>query len=125
MQQVRSQASLLDAASRLARAEQEADLAALEDLLASDYLGHDPAGRPQDRAGQIRAFTSGSVRVARLRQSQLTARLIGDVGLVSGVNALEGEEMSIRFDFRIRFLDVYAWREERWQLIASQSTYLP
>ncbi|HEY7505156.1 MAG TPA: nuclear transport factor 2 family protein [Gemmatimonadales bacterium] len=122
---MRSEASLLDAASRLARAEQEADLAALEDLVAPDYLGHDPAGRPQDRAGLIRALTNGSVKVAQLRQSQLTARVIGDVGLVSGVNALEGEELSLRFDLRLRFLDVYAWREERWQLIASQSTYLP
>jgi hypothetical protein len=125
MLQLRSEASLLDAASRLARAEQEADLAALQELLASDYQGHDPAGRPQDRAGLIRALTSGSVKVAQLRQSQLTARVIGDVGLVSGVNALLGEEASIRFDFRIRFLDAYAWRDERWQLIASQSTYLP
>jgi Domain of unknown function (DUF4440) len=125
MQNVRSEASLLDAASRLARAEQEADLAALENVLASDYLGHDPAGRPQDRAGLIRALTSGNVRVTQLRQSQFTARVIGEIGLVTGVNALEGVELSIRFDFRLRFLDVYAWRDERWQLIASQSTYLP
>jgi ketosteroid isomerase-like protein len=122
---VRSEASLLDTARRLARAEQEADQAALEDLLASDYLGHDPAGRPQDRAGLIRALTGGSVRVTQLRQSRLAARVVGDVGLVTGVNALEGEELSIRFDFRLRFLDVYAWRDERWQLTASQSTHLP
>jgi ketosteroid isomerase-like protein len=125
LQDVRSEASLLDAAGRLARVQQEVDLAALEDLLAPDYLGHDPAGRPQDRAGLIRALTSGNVHVAQLRQSQLEARVIGDVGLVTGVNALTGEESSLRFDFRLRFLDVYAWRDQRWQLVASQSTYLP
>ena len=107
---VRSEASLLDTARRLARAEQEADLAALEDLVASDYLGHDPAGRPQDRAGLVRALTDGSVHVTQLRQSQLAGRVIGDIGLVTGVNALQGEEFSNRFDFRLRFLDVYAWR---------------
>jgi ketosteroid isomerase-like protein len=121
----RSEASLLEAARRLALAEQHGDRAALEDLLASDYQGHDPAGRPQDRAGVIGAFTDGSVRVTRQRQGQLSARVIGDVGLVAGVNALEGEERSARFDFRLRFLEVYAWRDERWQLIASQTTYLP
>ena len=121
----RSEASLLEAARRLALAEQQGDQAALEDLLAADFQGHDPAGRPQDRAGVIRAYTDGNVRVTLLRQGPLSARVIGEVGLVVGVNALEGEEGSARFDLRLRFLAVYAWRDERWQLIASQTTYLP
>ena len=51
--------------------------------------------------------------------------MIGELGLVMGVNTLEGTEGSYRFDMRLRFLDVYAWRDERWQLIASQTTHLP
>ena len=119
---LRSEASLLDAAAHLAQAEREGDLPALVRLLASDYLGHDPAGRPQDRAGFLQVYADGGVRVAQLTQDRLTARVIGELGLVMGVNTLEGTEGSYRFDMRLRFLDVYAWRDERWQLIASQTT---
>jgi Domain of unknown function (DUF4440) len=122
---MRSEASLLEASTRLAQAEREGDLAALEHLLAADYVGYDPSGRTQDRAGVMRAYADGGVRIAQLRQGQLTARVIGELGLVMGVNTLAGAERSYRFDLRIRFLDVYAWRDERWQLIASQATYLP
>jgi hypothetical protein len=60
-----------------------------------------------------------------LRQDQLTARILGELGLVTGVKTLEGADAGIRIDLRLRFLDVYAWRDGRWQLVASQTTYLP
>ena len=120
-----SEASLLDAAMRLAQAERERDLPALEQLLAADYQGYDPAGRSQDRGGLLRAYADGGVRLAALTQGQLTARIIGEVGLVTGTSRLEGEEGAYPFHLRLRFLDIYAWRVGRWQLVASQATYLP
>jgi ketosteroid isomerase-like protein len=120
-----SEASLLDAAERLAEAERQGDVRALEDLMASDYAGYDPVGRPQDRAGVLRAYAEGGVRVTTLRQEALRARVIGAIGLVTGVSALQGSQRDEPFKFTLRFLDVYAWRDGRWQLIASQDTRLP
>lgn len=117
--------ALLDAAQRLADAERRGDVGALEQLIAADYTGYDPAGRHQDRAGVLRAYTGGRVRVATLGQSELSARVVGEVGLVSGVSDFQGKQGDEPFDFRLRFLDVYAWRDSRWQLIASQDTRLP
>jgi hypothetical protein len=97
----------------------------LEELVAADYTGYDPAGRPQDRHGVMRAYAEGGVRVTALGQSDLRARVIGDVGLVAGVSAFQGRQGEEPFDFRLRFLDVYAWRDGRWQLVASQDTRLP
>jgi ketosteroid isomerase-like protein len=122
---VSSEASLLDAAQRLAEAERRADLRVLEELMAEDYQGHDPVGRPQDRAGVVQAYAEGGVRVTALGQSDLRVRVIGEVGLVVGVSAYEGRHGAQPFGFRLRFLDVYAWRDGRWQLIASQDTHLP
>ena len=45
-----------------------------------------------------------------------TLQVIADLGLVS---------LAFYLAFRLRFLDVYAWRDSRWQLIASQDTRLP
>jgi ketosteroid isomerase-like protein len=120
-----TEASLLDAAGRLAQAEQQGDVSALEQLLAPDYLGYDPSGRPQDRAGVLRGYAEGGVRVATLRQSELRVRVLGDTGLVAGINALRGQQGPEHFDLQLRFLDVYAWRDSRWQLVASQDTRLP
>lgn len=93
--------------------------------MASDYRGYDPAGRPQDRPGVVRAYAEGGVRVTALGQSEIVVRVIGEVGLVAGVSAFQGRQGEEHFDFRLRFLDVYAWRDGRWQLVASQDTRLP
>jgi ketosteroid isomerase-like protein len=120
-----SEASLLDAARRLAEAERQGDVRGLEELIGADYAGYDPSGRMQDRAGVIRAYSHGGVRVTALGQRELRARVVGDVGLVTGVSALQGRQGEEPFDFTLRFLDVYAWRDGRWQLVASQDTHLP
>lgn len=116
---------LLEVAERLAEAERRADVGVLEEILASDYSGYDPAGRPQDRPSVMRAYASGGVRVTALEQSELRVRIIGEVGLVAGVSEFQGTQGEEHFDFRLRFLDVYAWRDGRWQLVASQDTRLP
>ena len=116
---------LLAAAQRLAEAERHGDVRVLEELIAADYAGHDPAGRHQDRPGVLRAYADGRTRVATLQQSELRARVVGEVGLVTGTSEYQGHQADERFGFRLRFLDVYAWRDARWQLIASQDTLLP
>ena len=117
--------SLLAAAQRLAEAERHGDVRALEELIGPDYSGYDPAGRHQDRAGVLRAYADGGVRLTTLAQSELRARVVGEAGLVTGVSEFQGHQGDERFDFRLRFLDVYAWRDARWQLIGSQDTRLP
>jgi len=118
-------ASLLASAQRLAEAERHGDVRTLELIIAPDYVGYDPAGRHQDRAGVLRAYTDGRVRVSVLGQTDMLARVIGEVGVVTGVSEYQGRQGDERFDFWLRFLDVYAWRDARWQLIASQDTRLP
>jgi ketosteroid isomerase-like protein len=119
-----TEASLLDAAQRLAQAEAKGDIPALEALLASDYQGYDPSGRSQDRAGVLRSYAQGRVKVTSLTQSDLRVRVLGEAGLVAGINLMRGQQGAEHFDLRLRFLDVYAWREGRWQLVASQDTRL-
>jgi ketosteroid isomerase-like protein len=122
---VSSESTLLNAAERLAEAERKGDLLALEQLLAADYHGYDPAGRPQDRAGVLHGYAAGGVRLTNLRQTEVQARVLGDTGLVAGINAIQGQQGNEHFDFRLRFLDVYVWRDGRWQLVMSQDTRLP
>jgi ketosteroid isomerase-like protein len=116
---------LLEAAASLAEAERHGDVQALEQLVAADYIGYDPAGRPQDRTSVARAYADGGVRITSLGQRDLQARVLGEAGVVTGVSTFRGTQGGESFDFTLRFLDVYAWREGRWQLVASQDTRLP
>jgi hypothetical protein len=120
-----SETSLLEAAQRLADAQRQGDVGALQQVIAADYSGHDPAGRVQDRPGVLGAYGDGHVRVTALERSDVSARVIGETGLVTGVSAFQGKQGDGVFDFRVRFLEVYVWREGRWQLVASQDTLLP
>jgi ketosteroid isomerase-like protein len=122
---VSTEASLLEAARRLAEAERRGDVGALEQLVAADYVGYDPAGRSQDRTRLRRAYAEGAVRITALNQRDLQARVFGEAGIVTGVSAFQGKQGEESFDFTLRFLDVYAWRDGRWQLVASQDTRLP
>lgn len=115
----------MEAAQRLAEAERRGDVRVLKELIGADYMGYDPSGRPQDRPGVLRAYAEGGVRVTALVQSDLRVRVVGEVGLVAGVSEFQGRQGAEPFDFRLRLLDVYVWRDGRWQLIASQDTHLP
>ena len=88
-QRVSDQAEvLLAAAQRLAEAERRGDVGALEELIAADYAGYDPAGRQQDRGSVLRSYADGRVRVTTLGQSELRARVVGEAGLVTGTSKL-------------------------------------
>jgi ketosteroid isomerase-like protein len=120
-----SEAALRETAARLIAAEQAGDSSALEIILGADYHGYDPSGRMQDRDTVLGSYRRGHVRFDVLAVSDLTFRILGDVGLVAGVSRLQGHSEGERFDMRLRFLDVYAWRDGRWELVASQDTRLP
>jgi hypothetical protein len=73
----------------------------------------------------LSAYSEGRVRISALRQSELRAKVVGEVGWVAGISALAGWQGEEEFEFRLRFLDVYLQRDGRWQLLASQDTRLP
>jgi ketosteroid isomerase-like protein len=117
--------ALRETAARLIAAEQAGDISTLGIILGPDYRGYDPFGRPQDRDTVLASYRSGHVRFDVLNVSDLALRVLGEIGLVAGVSRLRGHTEGERFDMRLRFLDVYAWRDGRWELVASQDTQLP
>jgi ketosteroid isomerase-like protein len=122
---VAAESALRETAARLITAEQAGDTSILAVILGADYHGYDPSGRPQDRETVLESYRRGNVRFDLLAVSDMVVRILGDVGLVAGVSRLRGHTADERFDLRLRFLDVYAWRDGRWELVASQDTRLP
>jgi hypothetical protein len=117
--------ALQETAARLIAAEQAGDVSTLGVILGADYRGYDPSGRLQDRETVLESYRRKHVSFDLLAVSDLALRVLGDTGLVVGVSRLRGHTEDEHFDLRLRFLDVYAWRDGRWELVASQDTRLP
>ena len=115
---------LLEASERIRHALLNNDVDSLGQLVAEDYCGFDPNGDQHDRAAMLQAYGPGGVRLQRYETSDVSTRIVGDVGLVTGVGALGGRYGEHRFEHQLRFLDVYVRRGSTWLLLVSQVTEL-
>ena len=95
---------------------------ALGELLAEDYCGFDRTGMEHDRDLMIQAYCPGGVQLDTYDASEITTRIIGDVGLIMGVGSISGSYDGQRFEHDLRFLDVYANRSGGWKVVASHVT---
>ena len=97
----------------------EHDAAALERILAPDFVHPVPTGDFLTKAQHI-YYSTKYPPPAGLRQrfEQLNARVYGDVGVVNGIVVTsdgQGREVD-----RTIFTDVFTWRGGRWQAINAQ-----
>jgi ketosteroid isomerase-like protein len=116
---------LLHASAAVRRALLDNDVDALGRLVADDYCGFDPTGCRQDRPMLLEAYGPGGVQLLKYETSDVTTRIVGDVGLVMGLGALKGRYGDHTFEHNLRFLDVYVHRGSAWLLLVSQVTELP
>lgn len=116
---------LLEAAESLRQALLANDVVSLGMLLADDYRGFGPDGAAHDRAMMLDAYGPGGVQLVTYETSEVTTRIVGDVGLVMGLGVIGGRYGDQAFRHRVRFLDVYVHRGARWQLFVSQVSELP
>jgi hypothetical protein len=97
----------------------EHNAAALERILASDFVHPLPTGEFVTKAQHI-AFSSAHPRPANRKQhfDQLRVRVYGDVGIVNGI-VLTSDQEGREVDRRI-FTDVFVKRDGRWQAVNAQ-----
>lgn len=115
---------LLEASDDFRKALFSNDIQAMHELMAEDYTGFDPLGNPQDRKMSIDAYRPGGVKLGTYDTDDLESRIIGDVGIITGKGHIKGEFAGHEFEHKLRFLDLYVYREGRWQLYLSQVTPL-
>jgi ketosteroid isomerase-like protein len=120
-----SSEDLLHTSDAIRRALVRNDVDALLVLIAEDYCGFDPAGNRQDRSVLLQAYAPGGVQLTAFETSDVTTKLVGDVGLVMGLGILNGRYQDHAFAHHLRFLDVYVRRGHAWLLLVSQVAELP
>jgi ketosteroid isomerase-like protein len=76
------------------------------------------------REDDIRGFASGAIRPQFIRAEEMNVAVYGDVALATGRDHLKGTYGGVPGEGRVRFLNVLVRRDARWQLVASQGTWI-
>jgi hypothetical protein len=106
-------------------AQVKSDKAALERLLAPDYVLHNSAGAVQDKASFIADQTAKGYRLDPFKIEEPVWRVYDNVALLGGVATLTGTDGGKAYKVRLRFMDVWQKRGGRWMVVFTQATRAP
>ena len=122
----RAEAELQDLEQRLAQAWVTGDRAFIEGLLAVDWTVTDPSGHILTRDQVLtETFTSTERKIERMVVDDVRVRLLGTTAVVTGRTRATGSYRGQSGTAVLRFTDVFAYRDGRWQIVASQGTTIP
>jgi ketosteroid isomerase-like protein len=107
-------------------ADQRGDAAWFERNFADDFYSISTmTGKLNSKAEEVAEFKNRKEVLESAVASDMDVRVEGSTGIVTGVYRLTGrDEKGQPMDRRIRYTDVYAKRDGRWLVIASQGTLI-
>ena len=104
-----------------AQALEARDADAVGCILADEFQDADPNGQLHDRAETLAQIPHR--RPGKNILSELTPHVFGDSGYIRGLATLvDGQGKTVA---RVRFTDIYVYRDQRWLAVAGQETLLP
>ncbi|MEA3016861.1 MAG: hypothetical protein QOI38_1583 [Sphingomonadales bacterium] len=112
----RDEAGVREANARYDRAIVAGDRAALERLLARDYVYITAEATVRDRAGTIAQVTSGQVRIASSGSEDVRVRWFGDVALVTGRFNGQVTAGGSTFPHNERYTSIWTRSSDGWQI---------
>lgn len=116
--QERDESALVQNEQTWARALEQRDVAALGCILAQEFEDADPDGVLTDRAMTLAKASEHPPVHHDL--SELHAHVQGDSGYIRGLASAVDAHGKVLF--KVRFTDVYAYRDGRWQCVAGHES---
>ena len=101
------------------------DVATLQSVLADDLIYTHSSARLDTKRSLIDAMVSGKTVYTAVEPSEVKAHDLGDTVVLTGVAQIKVTANGTPNAFGVRFTDVYARRDGRWQMVTWQSTRLP
>lgn len=102
------------------RALMNADLAALAQIFADDYVQYNEAGNAFTKQDVLNNFRTGTIRYPSIVSTGRKIRVFGDTAVVHGSESDEVEVNGKRSAVRYVYLDVLRKGDGKWKLVASQ-----
>jgi ketosteroid isomerase-like protein len=120
--QISLQAQIAEVEDRLRTAMLGSDIAALDELLASDLIFTNHLGQLLGKEDDLAGYRSGALKIVSLEPSEQHVRALGDVAVVSVRMRLTGSYEGAPANGDFRFTRVWARsQEERWQVVAAHA----
>jgi Domain of unknown function (DUF4440) len=118
---------ILDLEQRLAAAWVKGDRGFIEGLLAADWSVTDGAGRVLTKQQVLdETFATSERRIEMMAVDDVRVRFVGDVAIATGRTRATGSYRGQSGTAVLRFTDVFARRDGRWQIVVSHgSTVAP
>jgi len=117
--------NLREIEQRLAAAWVEGDRVFIEETLADDWSVTDLTGQILTKAEVLKeVFGSEKRQVVSMQIDDVSVRPFGDWAIVTGRTIAAGVTQGEVAEVTLRFTDVFAYRNGRWQVVASQATLL-
>jgi ketosteroid isomerase-like protein len=116
---------LAKAVAAFDRAQVEGDGAALGRLLADDYVLFNSRALVEDKVAFIRDYTATGSSMKPFTVEDEVVRHWPGGAVLGGVATLEGTSEGKPYKVRLRFADIWAERDGRWQVIFTEATRAP
>jgi ketosteroid isomerase-like protein len=100
----------------------KADLIALANTYADDYVFTDPAGRVSHKAELLDSFKRGVIKIRSQEISDVQVNVYGDVAVEVGKVMSQATRNGQDSGGTFRFTRVWVKRNRRWQTVAFQET---
>ena len=101
------------------RALMAADLDAMAQIFADDYVQYDASGQPFTKQQVLDNLRTSTVRYPSIVSTGRSIRLFGDFAIVHGSEDDEVEADGRRLAVRYLYMDVAVKRNGRWQIVGS------
>jgi uncharacterized protein (TIGR02246 family) len=102
------------------RALMSADLTALAQIFADDYVQYNESGKAFTKQDVLDNFRTGAIRYPSIISTGRRIRVFGDMAVVHGSESDEVEAGGKRFSVRYVYLDVLRKCDGEWRIVASQ-----
>jgi ketosteroid isomerase-like protein len=93
------------------------DKAALQRLVADDYTLVNSSGRIQNKAALIADYTAPGYKIEPFQIMEPVEKVWSDGAVMGGVVDLRGVDGGKPFAVKLRFADIWAKRNGKWQVI--------
>jgi len=107
------------------RAQVEGDRAALERIIADDFILVGGDGSRVGKASHIAEFTAPEMDLQPVVVTETVEHVWPDGAALGGTVALSGTFGGVPFRQTLRYMDVWALRDGHWRVVYGQATRIP
>ncbi len=101
------------------------DVAGFDAMLGDEFVYHQPSGKAVPKKEYVEALRSGAIKLKKAERYGVTINTFGDFATAMGSTRVDAELNGEAKQLDLRYLNVWARRDGRWQLVARQSAYKP